>query len=282
MTSILDILKLQGLQFLGIIPAILKAAVIFLIGWLLAKLVAKALNRLLQVTGIDALAVRLKEVEFFSANNINFVPSKLVSALAYYFILIVFAMAAVDALGMTMISDLMADFIAYLPQAVTAFVVLILGIFMADFVKKIILAACRSLGISSGNLISTVVFYFILLNVVLIALRQAQLQTEFMESNISIILAGVAGAFAIGYGLAAKSIMSNMLSGFYNRNRVRVGDEVTIGGQRGEVMLMNSTSLTLRSEESEFIIPFSKLSSEGVEVHSRRASGPPLPPNLNS
>ncbi|MEL6276235.1 MAG: mechanosensitive ion channel domain-containing protein, partial [Bacteroidota bacterium] len=123
-----------------------------------------------------------------------------------------------------------------------------------------------------------VVFYFIFLNIVLIALRQADLQTSFMETNISIILAGVAGAFAIGYGFASKDIMSNLLASFYNRGRLEVGDEITIDGRRGEIIQINNNTITLRTETSEILMPYRMVTNGGVEIHSRRDRPNTLPP----
>lgn len=280
MESIVDALQVQVALLFAVIPALLKALVIVIIGYILAKLVRNALKRILKAVGIDKLADRLMSIELFQSTNFKLVPSNIISAAAYYFILIIFVMAAVEAMGLRIISDLLNDLITYIPNGVTALLVLILGIVLADAVKKIIYETCRSLGIVSGNLIANVVFYFILLNIVLISLRQAQLQTNFMEANITVLLAGVAGAFAIGYGLSARHIMGSLLASFYNRGRLKVGDEVTIDGMRGEIVTMNNSDLVLRAEDSEFIVPFSKLTSESVEVHSRRDVGPPLPPNM--
>ena len=279
MDSVLDILRLQAYQLLTVIPALLKAAVIFLIGYLIAKGLYQIIRRLIVASGLDRLTERLLSIELFRNADINIRLSRVLASIVYYFILIVFTMAAVEALGMDMLSVMMADLVAYLPNAIVAFVVLIGGIFLADFIKRLVLTTCRSLGIPSGNLIANAVFYFILLNIVLIALSQAQLQTEFMETNISIILAGIAGAFAIGYGMASRHIMGNILASFYNRNQLQVGDEVSIDGKRGEVIQLNSVNITLRTEDSEYTIPFSKLSREGFEMHSRRDRVPPLPPN---
>ena len=280
MDAALEILRLQVYELLLIIPALLKAAVILLVGYLLAKGLRHLTRRLLAAAGVDRLADRLRRIDLLRRAPARLLPSRIIAAFVYYFILIVFVMAAVHALGMEMISALMADFIAYLPNAIVAFIILIGGIFLADFIKRAVVMTCRSLGIPSDNLIGNVVFYFILLNIVLIALRQAELQTEFMETNISILLAGLAGAFAIGYGMASRHIMGNILSSFYNRNQLRVGDEISIDGKRGEVIQLSNLTITLRSEDSEFTIPFSKLSSQGYEMHSRRESGPPLPPHL--
>ncbi|OAV42654.1 mechanosensitive ion channel domain-containing protein [Lewinella sp. 4G2] len=279
MEAILEALQAQLNLLFEVIPALLKAFVIILVGYLLAKLVRNILKRLLEAVGIDKLADKLMDIELLQSSNFNLVPSAAISSAAYYFILIIFIMAAVEAMGLKIISDLLKDLIAYIPNGVTALLVLVLGIFLADTVKKIIYETCRSLGISSGNLIANVVFYFILLNIILIALRQAQLQTRFMEANITVMLAGVAGAFAIGYGLASRHVMGSLLASFYNRGRLKVGDDVTIDGMRGEIVTMNNSDLVLRAEESEYIIPFSKLTSESVQIHSRREVGPPLPPN---
>lgn len=279
MKTIVDALYAQAAVLLAVIPAILKALVIILVGYILAKIVRNLLKRLLEAVGIDKLADRLTSIDLFANSNFTIVPSAIISSAAYYFINIIFIMAAVEAMGLRIISDLLNDLITYIPNGVTALVVLVFGIILADAVKKIIYETCRSLGIAAGNLIANVIFYFILLNIVLIALRQAQLQTEFMEENITVILAGVAGAFAIGYGLAARHVMGSLLASFYNRGRLNIGDEVSIDGMRGEIVTMNNSDLVLRSEESEFIIPFKNLTSRSVEVHSRREQGPALPPN---
>ncbi len=281
MENIINALRDQFLLMLNVIPALIKGVVILIVGVLLAKLLYRLILRFLGAIGVDKLADRLMSIEMFEKAKFDLVPSRIVAASVYYFIVIIFSMAAVEAMGLKIISDLLKDLIEYIPNGVTAFIVLIVGIFLADAVKKIIVGTCRTLGISSGNLIANIVFYFIMLNIVLIALRQAKLQTKFMEDNISILLAGVAGAFAIGYGLASRHIMSSLLSSFYNRDKFSIGDEVTIDGKRGEVITTNNSIVILRSlnEESEYVIPYSKVSSEGVEIHTRRDNGPALPPH---
>lgn len=277
--SIMDALYEQALQMFNVIPSLLKGIIILIIGILLAKLIRRLIRRGLGAIGVDKLADRLMSIDMLENSKINFVPSAIISSATYYFIIIIFFMAAVEAMGLKIISDLLKDLIEYVPNGVTAFLVLVIGIFIADAVKKLIQGTCRSLGITSGNLIANVIFYFIMLNIILIALRQAKLQTEFMEDNIAIILAGVAGAFAIGYGLASKDVMTSILAGFYSRDKFHIGDEVTIDGKRGEVITINNNNIILRSDESEYVVPFSKVTSEGVEIHTRRDKGPALPPH---
>lgn len=263
------------------LPSILQALLILLIGYILAKVLSRLVKRLLVTLGADTLAEKLNRIELIGKSNITLRPSTFFSQLVYYIIFIIFLIAAVEALGMTAISAMLSDFITYLPKAFAALLVLVFGIYLADLVKRAVLTATRSLGISAAPLIANAVFYFALINIVLIALRQAEMQTDFMEANLTVILAGVVAAFAIGYGLASRDLVANLLSAFYNRDKLKIGDEIAIDNVRGTIIELDNNSLTLRTDSgSRVIIPMAKLSREHVEVYGEGFEGERLaPPN---
>lgn len=262
-------------DLLGVIPNLIKALAILLLGWLLARLAANLIKRLLIAIGADRLADRLNQIDLIARSPLNLIPSKLFARITYYIVFFIFLMASVNALGMQPVSDLMGTVITYLPKAIAAFLVLIFGLIICDLIKRVVLTTAESIGIPSAQLISNAVFYFLFLNVIMITLKQAELQTAFMENNISIILAGVIAAFAIGYGLASKEMMANLLSSFYNRDRIRIGDEITIEGVRGRVIEMDNISLTIQNGDGIIIVPLSKLTTEKVSIH--RSTPPNLP-----
>ncbi len=278
MDDLLSVLRIQLAGLLAVIPNLIQAIAIFLVGWILASVVAKLTKSLLKTIGADRLADRLNEIDLIERSRIRLVPSRLFSRILYYIILFIFLMAAVNALGMESVSLLMADIINYLPKALSAFLVLIFGLIICDFIKRLVLTTSESLGIPASRLIANAVFYFLFLNVIMITLKQADLQTEFMENNISIILGGVIAAFAIGYGLASRDLMANLLSSFYNRDRIRIGDEITIEGVRGRIVEMDNISMTLQTEDARIIVPLSKLTTHHVAVHRRPPPDLPTPP----
>jgi len=77
----------------------------------------------------------------------------------------------------------------------------------------------------------------------------------------------VIAAFAIGYGLASKDTMSNLLASFYGKNIFKNGDKVTIDGVTGVVSDIDKTKITLRTENSTVIIPLSKATGNKIELH---------------
>ena len=247
-------------------PKIISALTVLILGWIIAKVVEKVVKRILKTIKVDKLAEKLNEIDIVHRANIKFVPSIFISKLLYYFLMFVFFMAATEVLGMKSISDLMTSIINYIPNLISALIVLVAGVLIADFLKNIVLTACQSLNIPAAKLIANVVFYFIFLNVIMITLKQANLQTNFMETNISIILGGVVLAFAIGYGLASRGLMTNFIANFYNKEKVQIGDTISIEGIKGEVVDMDNSTFTLKADDRRIVFPLGKLTTERYEI----------------
>ncbi|MBK6901293.1 MAG: mechanosensitive ion channel [Saprospirales bacterium] len=256
-------------QFLAVLPSLTGALLILLIGWLIAKSLSRLIKKLLSRSGVDALAERLNRIELVEKARIRIVPSVLLAKVIYYVLMLVIALAATDVLGIEAVSNLMADIIAYVPNLLTAFLLLFVGLLFADFAKGIVLSATKSIGIPSAGLIANFIFYFILISVAMSALGQAGIDTEFLRANLTILIAGGVLAFALGYGLASREMMANFIASFYSKDKVKLGDTIRIGEVQGEVVAMDNSSLTLEGEDKKLIIlPLSKLTSENVVIIS--------------
>jgi small-conductance mechanosensitive channel len=254
-------------QFAAILPNLAGALFVFLAGWLISRGLRKLIKRLLSRTGIDKLAERLNQIEIMEKARIRIVPSVLFSKVLYYILMLIVVLAATDILGVEAVSNLMVDIINYLPSLLVAFLVFFIGILFADFIKGIVLSTTKSLGIPSAHLIANFIFYFIVIAVAMSALGQAQIDTEFLSANLTIIIAGGVLAFALGYGLASKDMMANFIASFYSQKKVAMGDTVKIGDASGTIIDMDSTAITLKGEQDQTIIlPLSKLTSENVVI----------------
>ncbi|MCB9293131.1 MAG: mechanosensitive ion channel [Lewinellaceae bacterium] len=257
------------LGFAAVIPNLIGALAIFIIGLIVSKVAARFIRRILVTIGADKLAERLNQIEIVYKSNIQLVPSVLLSKVIYYFLLFVFVVAATEILNMPVISQLMSEILNYIPVLISALAVFVVGLLISDFLKNMVKTACDSLGIPASGLISSVVFYFLFLNIAMIALSQARIDTEFIQDNLSIILAGVVLAFAIGYGFASRNIVANFLASFYNKGKVNVGDTIGIEGVKGKVLRMDNSSIVLAVDGREVLIPLSKIASEKVDVFER-------------
>jgi len=262
LTLVEDLLK----GFLSVIPHLVGALLLILLGWIVAKFAGKLVRRLLKKIGIDRLAEKLNDIDLVARSNLRLVPSVLLSKVIYYFLIFIFFSAATDVLGIEAVSELMNDFLNYLPFLISALIVFVVGLLLVDFLRNVVLTTCESLGIPAARFIAAFVFYFLFLNVVMITLDQARINTDFIQDNLSIILGGIVLAFAIGYGLAARPIVANLLSAYYNRQKVQIGDVIAVDGVKGEVIDKDNASLTLQADDRKVVIPLSKLVSSPYEI----------------
>lgn len=126
------------------IPQFLGALIVLLVGWIIARSLRRLVKRLLVATGIDKLAENLNSIDLVERANIKIYPSKLLSSILYYLLMLIVAMASTELLGMPQVSQLMTDIINYVPNLITALIVLVLGLLFSDFIKNLVLTACRS------------------------------------------------------------------------------------------------------------------------------------------
>ncbi len=254
-------------QFALFLPNFLKAIGLLIVGWILAKVLSGLLRKLLKKIKVDQLAERLNDIDLIGNSNFKLVPSVLLSKILYYLILFVFLIASTDALNINAITQMMTNALNYVPVLLSASFVFIIGLFLADSLKKLIYTACNSLGIPAAGLISNLFFYFIFINVLIVTLTQAKINTEFIQDNLSIILGGIVFAFAIGYGLATKDIAANFVASFYNKGKINLGDTIAIDGIEGIVVEIDTTSMTLVSNNNDkVIIPLSKLNNTSLVI----------------
>lgn len=266
MVDLTGLLQELLIRFTAGLPGLFTAIVLVILGFIVAGVVSRIVKRVLLSLKIDVLGDKLNEIEMVSKANIEVKISTVLSKAIYYVVLLIFLIAATDVLGMPVLSELVMDIFTLIPSLLVAGVILVVGILFADAIRSLVKTACDSLGIPSGKLISMLIFYFIVINVLVSALTQANINTEFLAQNISLIIGGAILAFAIGYGLASKTTVSNFLAAQYVNDKIKVGDTITINGTSGLVVAMDKSSVCLDTGTAKIYVPMHQLIQESVEV----------------
>lgn len=254
-------------NFMAAIPGIIGAIFVIIIGLIVSKIIRKVVEKLLIKIQIDKIGDKLNEIDIIDKSNIKIKISSLLSSIIYYFCILIFLVGATDVLGMESISALVSKAVALIPNIVTALIILVIGILVSDGIKGIVTTTCESLGIPSAKLIGNLLFYFLFITVVILALSQAGIQTNFLEQNLSILIGGVAFAFAIGYGFASKDVVSNFLASYYSSDIVKVGDTISLDGVTGRVIDVSKSSIVVETDKSRVIFPLNKVTTEKIEIY---------------
>ena len=253
-------------------PKFMGALLIIILGYIISKILARVVRKILEKIKVDRFGESLNQVEFVSKSNAQIKISVILSKFMFYFLFTFFLIAASDVLAMEAISSLVSGLFNLFPKLLVGFIFLIFGTLLSELLRKILEATLTSLGIASAKMIAMFLFYFLLINVFILAISQADINTDFLQQNISIIIAGGVIAFAIGYGLASKDIVANFLSSLYTKDKLSVGDIVEINGDRGQVISIDKTSVTLASEDKKVIYPLKYFLHEKVAIftHHKR------------
>lgn len=262
-----DSLQSMARTFMTALPRVIAALVVLLLGWLIARLLSRAVERLLNAIKFNRLAQRIGADALLARANVTVSPSVLIGKFFYWIIILVVIITASDTVGWTAVSNEISKLLSYLPQLLAAIVFFVIGFYIVTFIRDLVSGAARSLGISAGRIISAVVYYLLLFIVSLTALNQAGVDTSIITSNMLVIVGSIMLAAAISYGFASRDVLANILAGFFNRRNIQTGQIIEVDGQRGTIVSISSVAVTLQMNEKEkLVIPNQKIINQSIRI----------------
>jgi small-conductance mechanosensitive channel len=191
---------------LGALPALIGALIILVIGFIIAKVLQGIVTRVLQSMGFQGWMERGGIKQFFDRSQTNQTPLSILGKLVFWLVFFIAITMAVDTLGISAISDVLAQFIAYIPQIIAAILILVLATLLANFVAGIVRGATGS------NVIGSVAQYGIIVFAAFAALTQLGIAKELIAPTFLILLGGLSLAAAIAFGLGGKASPSRWSS----------------------------------------------------------------------
>ncbi len=198
--------------FFSFIPKLIGFLVILLIGWLVATAVAKALTLILRKVGFDRISDRIGLTNLERQMNVQMDAAGLLGKLVYWFVFLIFLVPAVNALGLTTVSELIGRIVGYLPNVFVAILVLFLGTLAATFVADLVRGAAASTRIGNANVFASIARYAILGFVALVALEQLQIAPSLIQILFTAIVGSAALAFGLAFGLGGRESAQRLLS----------------------------------------------------------------------
>ena len=260
-------LKTMGNSIASALPGIVSALVVFLMGWLIAKVISWIVLRVLNRINFDGLAQKIEADAFLKNAKLEQTPSGLISKFIYWVLMLFVFITVTDMLGWHKVSEEIGKLLGYLPKIFFAIVFFIIGIYIATFVRKIITGATASIGLSAGRLIGTVVFYFMMIVVTITSLDQAGMDTTMLSSNLLMIIGAILLAASVSYSIASIDYVKNILAGFFTRKTFNVGQRIEVDNEIGNIKDINNLSVILEKDNGEEVmIPTKILLNSKVRI----------------
>lgn len=182
------------------VPDIITAIIILIIGWAIGRGLGAAISRILDKAGVDDALRKTSVGRAIEKSGIS-IP-KFFDVLIRAFIYLIAVFAAVNVLGIEFLTRYMQMVVEYLPSFIAGVFILIFGLMISDFVGDAIRAVGREAGIEYAGLASLLVRGVMYLVVIIIGLSTMKIDVSILYTIITALSWGLAGAVAIGGGIA--------------------------------------------------------------------------------
>ena len=194
-------------------PKLILAVVLFIIGWVLGSLVARAFEQVLGALKVDKLLASVKADDLLRQAGMNLNTGHFIGQVAKWFIVVVFLLPSLDLLGQDSIRMfLVEDVIGYLPHVIVAAFILIIASVVSQAVAKLVAASTRAMSVASANMLGTITKYAVWIFALIIALGELGIAREYMGVLFTGLIGMLALAGGLAFGLGGKDTAARFLA----------------------------------------------------------------------
>lgn len=228
--TLLTIMTTLWGKLAGFVPNLLAAIVLLIIGYFVSRAVGFVLSRGLEKAGFNILSDKVGVSSTMARANITISASDIVGKLGFWVIMLTFLVTATETLGLPRVSETLDNFVLYLPKVIAAALILIIGLFVAHFVRDLIRCSAEGIGVEYAKPLSSAVYGLLFVIIISLAIGQLEIDTDLLNNLIAIFMAAIGIAGALSLGLGSRELSSNILAGVYARDLYRAGDRIALDG----------------------------------------------------
>lgn len=191
-------------MFFGAIPRIIGFLVILAVGWFVAALIAKGVLALLHKARFNDLADRAGFTGFVQKMEIRADASGVMAGVIKWFFRLIAMVVAFDALGLPAVSDVLRQFLAWMPNLVVAMAVLVIGGILANFASNLARGAAAEADIGSPQMFANLARWGIWAFAIIIAVNQIGVAEAIVNTLFMGVVAIIVLALGLSFGLGAR------------------------------------------------------------------------------
>ncbi len=255
-------------QVIQLAPKVLAMLVVLVVGYIAARLVGQAIGKLSEKIGLEAAAERSGLAQSMRHMGIKRNVAAIVGSIVFWLLLCVFVMAGFNILGLDKLSQAMQTLVDYIPRVLVATVVVVIGLLVASFLRGLVATSADRVGITYAGQLANACYYVLALLTFMAAFDQLGINFKLLDNLIMIAFGGLAVGFGLSFGLGGRDVMAGILAGYYLRQRLQTGDQVTVAGLEGRVREVGPVATIVETDENGVTnrrsIPNTKMLNEAV------------------
>ncbi|MFQ6105815.1 MAG: hypothetical protein ACE5NL_01955 [Candidatus Hydrothermarchaeaceae archaeon] len=187
-------------KVISYIPNVLAALVLLFAGVIIGRAVGKIAAKVVDKSGIDKAVEKTPISSIVESSGFSIIG--FVDAISRWFIYLIFLIATINVLNISVLSIFLNEVVGYLPHLFAGVAVLVVGVVAIDFIANWIESLTKEAKIEEGNMVVRIFRAFLFLVVIIFALDQMRVDTTIIYMFLKPLAWGVAAAVAIRWGFA--------------------------------------------------------------------------------
>jgi Conserved TM helix len=207
-----DSLRTMWGTLIGFLPSLIGALAVLIIGLVAAKILERITVRLVEYLKIDSFLRRTGVEPYFDKAHVEMNIGRFIAKVVYWFIVIVFLLAASDILHFAAFSYFLRDtLIPFIPNVLVAVLIILASFVVANFLRRLVVASVNGAGMHHARSLGVLAWWVIIIFGFLSALLQIGVAITIINTLLTGIIAMLALAGGLAFGLGGKERAARFL-----------------------------------------------------------------------
>lgn len=215
--SVVQAIREALLSTANFLPNLVIAIIIFIIGVIVAALFKAALVRILITIGFEKTLAATGMAKTLKKADPSLTISSLLGELVRWFVILVFLIPAANQLGLGAVNEVLKSLLFYIPSVVVAVIIMSIGAVFAKIGRDFAAAAATELGTDLSQIVGEIARWSIIIFALLAALTQLGVATDLIKILFTGLIAMIALAGGLAFGLGGKETAQTVLKKFFDR-----------------------------------------------------------------
>jgi len=243
------------------LPAVVGAALLLLAGWLLGWGLAWAVRRVVRAL-LGRLAQRPALRGALQGSGAETQAPGVIASFTFWVVFLFFVAAAMEALGLPVVTASLSRVAYYLPNVLAALVILFAGLVAGRLIGGAVTRAAAGTGIALGPTIGGTVRGTVILLAVAVALKQVGIEADILIVLVAVVVGAALAGAGLAFGLGARTAVSNIIASHYVSQVYRAGQTIRVGAVDGKIVATTPTAVFVAGPHGRVMIPAKQFSEE--------------------
>lgn len=202
-------LWVNAIQVLG---NVVGALIVFIIGLIVASGIGALVEKLVSLVRLDSALRSLGLEDYFERGNLKMNSGRFLGRLVYWFLVVVFLLAASDILNFFALSSFLREVVLYVPNVVVAALIMLAAVVVANVTRKVVRSSIKSARLHSAAFLGSLVWYAIVIFGLLTSLSQLGIAVSIINALVTGFVAMLAIAGGLAFGLGGRDYAASLIA----------------------------------------------------------------------